>query len=199
MSNRILLPNIRYIHGFKNKEERLIKRAFNDFYFLIESHHQNQNPVKFKSAYCVALTKTIMDADLLPEDADIESEINQRFPSIEADNIIEEIEIKFNDDDLLLLKLYYNHKIDTKSIGMRLDKSPVEINDRLEKLNRLWQQDLPLTEYLNQIYKREVFKSLDAMMIPVPQKTIKNGRTNTVGSITKVQRGFFNRIINLFK
>ncbi|MBB3699105.1 hypothetical protein KMW28_07930 [Flammeovirga yaeyamensis] len=199
MSNRILLPSIRYVLGFRNREERLIKRAFNDFYYLVEGQHQIDNPVQYKSAFCVALTKTIMESNQISDDADIEEEINQRFPTTEEDSIIEEVEIKFNDDDLLLLKMFFINKIDTKSIGLRLEKTAEEVTDRVEKLNRMWQQDMTLEEYLLQISRRELFKSLDQMMIPIPQKVTKKGRTATVGSITKVDNSIVAKIKNLFK
>ncbi|NLR94222.1 hypothetical protein [Flammeovirga agarivorans] len=195
MKERILLPNIRYIHGFRNKEDRLIHRAYNDFFFKVYDLQSVQDQTKFKMGFSAALTHVIMNAEQLNDEDDILNIINSHFPENEADFFIEEVELKFSDEDLLMLTLHYNQKLDTKAIAIRIGKSESDTKERIEKISRMWAQDMSLEEYLTQIEKRNIFKRISEFMIPIAPSHRKKIKKPTVGEIKKVEETFWQKVL----
>ncbi|AZQ61570.1 hypothetical protein EI427_04795 [Flammeovirga pectinis] len=200
MSTTILLPNIRYILGFKNREERLIQRTYKDFFFQIQDELKITDPVLFQKGYCKALTTLIFNATTLTEDDHFPDKILEYFPKEKDNYIVEDVEIKFNDKDLLLLQMHYTNKLSIEAISARCELTPKDATNRIQQLTDMWSQgqDLPLEDYLMQIEKRNIYKRLEANLIPISKDRKRKRDTNKVGAIQKVDPTFWDRIKAFF-
>ncbi|MBB6461621.1 hypothetical protein [Flammeovirga kamogawensis] len=200
MSTTILLPNIRYILGFKNREERLIQRTYKDFFFDVQDQLQITDVVLFQKGYCKALTSLILEASSLSEDDNFLDKIIDYFPKEKDNYIVEEVEIKFNDKDLLLLQMNYINKLSIEAISARCELSTSDVTNRVQQLTTMWSQgqDLPIEEYLLQIEKRNIYKRLEANLIPISKDRKRKKDTNKVGAIQKVDPTFWERIKGFF-
>ncbi|KXX72284.1 hypothetical protein [Flammeovirga sp. SJP92] len=197
MKERILLPSSRYILGFQNKEERIIQRAYNDFFYPILEEKDIEDKYLFQRGFCKALTLTLYGS--LNQEIEFKDILLSHFPENTEEFIIEEVEIKFRDEDLLLLQLYFNQKLSIESIAARTDISKEDVESRVNKLKRMWGQDMPLEEYLLQIEQRQWFKRLSNNPIPLPPKGKKgNHPPVTIGEINKVEETIWDKIKGFF-
>ncbi|MBD0400926.1 hypothetical protein [Flammeovirga sp. EKP202] len=197
MKERILLPSSRYILGFQNKEERIIQRAYNDFFYPLLDEKDIEDKYLFQRGFCKALTHTLYSGTSSEEEfIDI---IKKHFPGNQEEFDIEEVEIKFRDEDLLLLQLHFNQKLSDESIAARTEMSIEDAKGRIDKLQRMWGQDMPLEEYLLQIEQRQWFKRLTNNPIPFQPKGKKKSSSSVkVGKINKVEETIWDKIKGIF-
>lgn len=187
--------------GFQNKEERLIQRAYNDFFYLLYDAKNIEDKYLFQRGFCKALTLLIFNAESLPIEDDFKQLIDKYFPQNTDEFLIEEVEIKFKDDDLLLLQLHYIQKFSSETISLRMDLSKEDVSSKIDRLKNLWgnNQDMSLTDYLLQIEKRQWYKRLSNNPIPLQTSHSKKRIDKiTVGEINKIELSFWDKIKNFF-
>lgn len=200
MKERILLPSSRYIMGFQNKEERLIQRAYNDFFYLIYDNNSIEDKHLFQRGFCKALTSILFQEDLLDNEIDFQEIIQKHFPENTDEFVIEEVEIKFRDEDLILLQLFFIHQFSMDTISQRTELSAEDAKAKIEQLKELWgnNQEMSLEEYLLQIEKRQWFKRLANNPIPLKPTGKKSKTTMKVGEINKVETSLWEKVKGFF-
>lgn len=200
MKKRVLLPSSRYIIGFKNKEERIVQRAYQDFFY---SFYEGEEDVKlYQRAFCKAIVLVLYTEEEISMEDDFKAIIKKELPTHPDNYMIEEVELKFRDDDLLLLQLYLIQNLSKEVISQRLEISTSDVTKKVEHFQNLWgeNQDMSLTEYLLQIEKRQWYKRLLQNPIPLKQKeNDKNRETFSIGKINKLDTSFWGKIKSFFK